>query len=93
MVTEIWSVSDRIFYHFGLSFALLPTYGPRNKNFENMKIRPGDIIILQMCTINDIHMMYVSRDSEHNGQNFLSFWTVFCPFTLLTIPKIKILKK
>ena len=26
-------------------------------------------------------MMYGSSDIECNGQNFLSFWTIFCPFT------------
>ena len=58
-----------------------------------LKKTPVDIIILQMCTINDSHMMYASWDNmECNGQNFLSFWTNFCPFTLPT-PKIKILKK
>ena len=31
-------------------------------------------------------MMYGSWDSERNGQNVLSFWTIFCPFT----QKIKI---
>ena len=30
---------------------------------------------------------------ECNGQNFLSFWTILCPFTSLTTRKIKILKK
>ena len=38
-------------------------------------------------------MMYGSWDMECNGQNFLSFWTIFCPFTPLTTQKIKILKK
>ena len=28
---------------------------PKNQNFENIKIRPGDIIIFHMCTINDNH--------------------------------------
>ena len=31
-----------------------------NQNFENMKITPGDTIILHKCTINDVHMMYGS---------------------------------
>ena len=53
---------------------------------------PGDIIILHMCTINDNHMMNSSWDMEHDAQNFLSFWTIFCPLTLLTTWKIKILK-
>ena len=34
-----------------------------------------------------------SWDMKYNGQNFLSFWTIFCPFTSLTTWKIKILKK
>ena len=58
-----------------------------------MKKMPGDIIILHMYTINDNHMMYGSWDMERDKQNFLSFWTVFCPFTLLKTQKIKILKK
>ena len=38
---------------------------------------PGDIITLHMCTVNDNHMMYSSWDMECDGQNFLSFWTIF----------------
>ena len=53
----------------------------------------GDIIILQMYTINHNHMMYSSWDMERDRQNFSSFWTVFCPFIPLTVQKIKILKK
>ena len=37
--------------------------------------------------------MYGSLDIERNRQNFLSFWTGFCPFTYLWTQKIKILKK
>ena len=33
------------------------------------------------------------RYGASDRQNFLSFWTDFCPFTPLTIRKIKILKK
>ena len=44
-----------------------------------MKKKPGDIIILHMCSINDNHTMYDSWDMEHNRQNFLSFWIIFCP--------------
>ena len=77
----------------------LPFYlftDPENQNFENIKIVPGDIIILHMCTINGNHMMYVSWDMEHDRHNFLSFWTVSCPFTpppSLTTQKIRILQK
>ena len=38
-------------------------------------------------------MIYGSWDMKHNKQSFLLFWTIFCPFTLLTTQKIKILKK
>ena len=55
-----------------------------------MKKMPGDIIILHSCTIHDNQMMYGSWDMERDGQNFLSFWTIFCP---LTTRKVKILKK
>ena len=78
MVPEIRSATDRIFCHYGPFFALYP---------------PQDIIILQMSTINDNHMMYGSWDMERDGQNFLSLWTIFCPFTRLTTQKIKILQK
>ena len=57
-----------------------------------LKKAPGDIIILHICTINDNHM-HGSWDTEHDGQNCLSFWTIFCPFTPLTTRKIKIFKK
>ena len=57
-----------------------------------LKKAVGDIV-LHICTITDNHMMYGSWDMEHNRHNFLSFWTVFCPFTPLLTQKIKILKK
>ena len=70
----------------------LPFYLPnnsKNQNFEKMKKLPGDII-LHRCNINDNYMMYDSRDTEHDRQNSLSFWTIFCPFTSLTTQKINI---
>ena len=48
-----------------------------NQNFENIKIRPGDIIILQICTINDNHIMYGSWYIECNRQNFCCFGLFF----------------
>ena len=60
-----------------------------------MKQLPRDIIILHKCTINDNYIMYGSWDMKRDTQNFLSFWTVFCPFTKdnpKTTQKIKILK-
>ena len=92
MVPEIWSATDRIFCHYGPFFALLPPYGPKKSKFWKNEKTLEDIIILQMFTINDCHMIYGFSDMDWNRQNFLSFWTVFCPFTLLTTLKTKILK-
>ena len=46
---------------------------PENQNLEKMKKTLEDVIILQMCTINDSHMTYVFSDMECNRQFFLSF--------------------
>ena len=60
MLPEIRRVTDVIsIFHFGLRFDLLPP-NPKNQNFTKMKKRPGDIIILHMCTKNYDHMMYSS---------------------------------
>ena len=61
-VPEIQRVTDVIFiFHFGLFFALLPPYNPKNQNFKKMKKKtPGDIIILEMRTKNYVYMMYSS---------------------------------
>ena len=55
MVPEKWSVTDRLFCHFGPFFEK-----KKNQNFEKMKKKPGDIMILHMCTINENHMIYRS---------------------------------
>ena len=56
-----------------------------------MKKTPGDINILYIYILNNDHMMHDSWNVRHNRQ-FLSFRTIFCPFTTLTTQKIKILK-
>ena len=53
-----YGARQTIFCHSGPFFALLPPYDPENQDFLKMKKAPEDIIILQMCTINDSHMMY-----------------------------------
>ena len=63
------------------------------KILKKWKKTLGDIIILLQCTTNNNHMIYSSWDMEHDRQNFLSFWTIFCLFTLLKTGKIKLLKK
>ena len=99
-----WQSNDLCFLRYGVQwtecFVILDPfwhfYPPNNlkiKPLKKMKKILRDIIILHMCTRNDNHIMYGSWDMEHNGHNFLSFWTIFCPFTTLTTQKIKILKK
>ena len=73
-------------------FCLYPCNNPKNQNFEKMKKMPGDIILSHKCTINDNHMMYGSWNWKRDTQNFLSFWTVFYPFTVVTTQKIRIWK-
>ena len=70
-----------------------PPNNPKNENFEKLKKRPGGIIILQTCTINDNHMMYSSWDMKYDRHNFCHFGQFFCLFITLTTQKIKILKK
>ena len=57
MVPEITSATDRIFCHFVPFFSLLPCNNPENQNFEKLNKTLGDIIILNMSTINENHMM------------------------------------
>ena len=52
-----------------------------------------EILSFHTCTINQNHMMSGSWDARCNRQSFSLFWVIFCPFTPLTIQKIKILKK
>ena len=53
---------------------------PENQNFEKMKKRLKDIIILQMFTINDSNMIYDFSDIECNRQNFFIILDCLLPF-------------
>ena len=59
-----------------------PVTAKKTKISKKMKKTPGDIIILHKCTTDDNHMIYGSWDMKCVRQNFLPFWTAFCPFTL-----------
>ena len=93
MVPETWNTTENFLSFWTICCPFIPLNNPQHQYFENMKQTPGDIIILHMCTINDNHMMYGSWNMESDGENILSFWTIFCPFTPLKTWKIKILKK
>ena len=86
-VPEIWSVTDRIFSHFGPFFALLhssPLQQPltawnmkKSKKWKNC-LEIWDIVILHKCTKNHDHMLHCSWDMTHDGHNFyFSFWAIF----------------
>ena len=81
---------------FVISVHFLPLYTPdnqKNRNFKTMKKASWDLTTLQMCSKNHDHMMYASWDMEYDRPNFLSFWIIFCLFTPLLTPKIKIWNK
>ena len=59
---------------------------PENQNFEKMKKTLEDIIILQMFTINDSHMIYGFSDMECN-RNFLVILNHFLSFYPTNNPK------
>ena len=72
--TEFFVIMNRF-----LPFSPLLTQ--KIKVLKNEKKTLEDIIILQVPTINDSHMMHGFSDMECNRQNFSSFWTVFCSFS------------
>ena len=92
MVPEIWSTTDRIFYHSGLFLALLTPYGLRKSNFWKNEKNTWRY-----------HFTYHKWQSYDIWfQRYGVQWTIFfchfglfffCPFTLLKTQKIKILKK
>ena len=77
-------VRQTCFVILGHFLPFYPINNLKNQNFENTKKMPGDVIILQLYSTNDNHMTYGSWDMECNRNNFLSFWTIFCPFNPLT---------
>ena len=58
-----------------------------------MKKTLEDIIILQMFTINDSHMVYGFSDMECNRRNFFVILDCFLPFYPLTTPKNQNIEK
>ena len=89
---DIWFLKykveqTKIFVIF-LSFQSLDNL--QNQNFNIEKKTPGDIIILDISTINDSRMMYGFWDMERDREIFFFFlfWTVFCLFITLTTQKI-----
>ena len=76
-VPEIQSETN-VFGHFGSFFT---PNNPENQNFEKMKKASGDVMILNLCNKKQDQMVYAI------------LWAIFCPLTILTTQKVKILKK
>ena len=86
-----YKTQHSLFIILGHFLTLLTTQ--KIKTLKKIKNMAENIIILYLCITNDNHMMYGSWNMECERENFLSFWTIFCPFTTITTQKIKILKK
>ena len=88
IVSEILSVTDRKFSHFG---HFLPFYNPENENFEKMKkyqailsfYRSVSKIMIICYAVPEILCMIDVIFIFHFG-------LFFCPFTPLTAKKLKI---
>ena len=85
-------MTDIIFCHLGPFFVLFHYRPPKLKFGKNVKETPGDIILLNLCNINEDHIMYGSCDIRHSRAFFVILGH-FCPFVPLTTQKIKILEK
>ena len=66
-----------VFVILECSLPFYPPNNPKNQYFEKMKKTPRDIIILQMCTLNDNHMMYGTWDTEPLDRIFCHFGPFF----------------
>ena len=69
-----------------------PLNNPENQNFEKIKNASRDVIILHLCIKNHNQSRCMLSEIWSVTNNFLSFWTIVCPFTSLLTPKIKIWK-
>ena len=78
---KYWAWQTDFFVILDRFLPFCPPNNPKYQSFEKFFKKPGDIIILHMCTINYNHMMHGSWNIERDRQNFLTFWTIFCPFT------------
>ena len=94
--TNSWDMEcvSQFFFSFWAIFCpFTPPHSLKNENFKKMEKMLGDKILLK-CTKTHDHKLYCSWDMACDGCNccFL-FWAIFCPFTHLTLQKMKISKK
>ena len=87
---RVWQTGFFVILDHFLPFTPLTTF--KKNILKKWKKTPGDIIILQMCNINDNHVMYGSWDLEHDRQNFFVILDLFLPYFPLTTQKTKFWK-
>ena len=84
---------QNFFVSLGHFLPFYPTNNPENENLEKSikhawRYYPFTHVYHKLRSYDT-----GSWDIRCNGQSFLSFWAIFCPLTLLTTQKIKILKQ
>ena len=62
------------FLSFGSFLPFYLTIDPKNLNSEKLQKKPGDIILLSMCTINEDHMIYGSKFWENEKKNMWRYY-------------------
>ena len=77
MVPEILGTTDRIFVILDHFVPFDPPNNQKNQNLEKIKKTHGDIIILNLCTTYDDHMMYGSWYKERDSRMLCNFGPVF----------------
>ena len=74
---HIWFLWYNFLSFWTIFCPLTPLTTLKIKIFKKLKKTPGDIIFLQMCTINDSDTIYGSWDLEHNRSLFCHFGLFF----------------
>ena len=87
MMYVFWDMKhDRRLSFCAIFCPFMPLATPKNQNFEKMKQKPGDIIILKKSIKNYDHMLYRSCDMAHNVCSFHFYFELL--FDLLKHLKI-----
>ena len=101
MMYGSWDIKCKGQSFKGQSLPFWAIFGPltcltawKMKISKKWKTNPEDIIILHKCNKNHDHMLYCSWYMVRDKCScYFPFWAIFCPFSLPTAPKMKILKK
>ena len=81
---DVWLLRFRVLQRDFFFFAFWAIFCPfshlttqKIKFLKKWKKTPGDIIPLNLCTINENHMMYGSRDDAQQTE-FVVIWVISC---------------